>query len=645
MAGLRSLTIIFLLIIGVAGVMAENVQVQHVRMNTIGASVPVNISLDSSSNGLAGYDVTIILSNPNVAEITEVKFPSWAVLNESTRLTASSVRIRAVDLHNTIKNGDQNIGFGSILLRGKSIGSSDIIVTIRNITDDHGDILTTGSSVPGKVTVDQTPTRTAPIIANHTSTHLSQIPLAAINTAKSSLHIAYGHTSHGSQIITGMEGLTSFPGAPYGGSTYEFNNGGNGGALDLRDTPFSGAYDLGNPDRTAWASATRTYLAENPEVNVIIWSWCGQADTTESDINTYLELMRSLEKDYPEVTFVYMTGHLTGSGGSGNLNQRNEQIRRYVQANNSVLFDFADIESFDPDGNVNYMLLNADDNCTYNNNIRYNWAVEWQNTHTEGVDWFDCSPAHTQPLNGNLKAYAAWWLWARLGGWNGIPVNTAVPDAVGVYRSSSHMFYLRPGTWPSGATSVINWGVSTDIPVTGDWNGNGITDVGIYRPSTHMFYLRTPGSPTTAIDWGVSTDIPVTGDWNGNGITDVGIYRPSTHMFYLRTPGSPTTAIDWGVSTDIPVTGDWNGNGITDVGIYRPSTHMFYLRTPGSPTTAIDWGVSSDIPVTGDWNGNGITDVGIYRPSTHMFYLRTPGSPTTAIDWGVGTDAPVIGHW
>ncbi len=48
-----------------------------------------------------------------------------------------------------------------------------------------------------------------------------------------------------------------------------------------------------------------------------------------------------------------------------------------------------------------------------------NWAMEWQDSHTEGVYWYYCSPAHTQPLNGNLKAYAAWWLWARLAGWAG----------------------------------------------------------------------------------------------------------------------------------------------------------------------------------------------------------------------------------
>ena len=35
---------------------------------------------------------------------------------------------------------------------------------------------------------------------------------------------------------------------------------------------------------------------------------------------------------------------------SGNVNQRNEQIRNYARNNNKILFDFADIESFDPDG-------------------------------------------------------------------------------------------------------------------------------------------------------------------------------------------------------------------------------------------------------------------------------------------------------
>jgi len=261
---------------------------------------------------------------------------------------------------------------------------------------------------------DTTKTTTTAIVANHDCTDLSAIPLAAIDSAKAKLHIAYGHTSHGSQLVTGMEGLVGFK-----GEAYSFNNGGSGGALDLRDSPFSGAADLGNPDRSAWANATRSYLNAHPDINVVIWSWCGQvSDATEANINLYLGLMTELETDYPAVKFVYMTGHLDGSGLNGNLHTRNEQIRAYCIANKKILYDFEDIESYNPDG-VYFGDKKPNDACDYDSNgdgyWDANWAVQWQDAHPG--EWYDCWSAHSEPLNANLKAYAAWWLWARLGGW------------------------------------------------------------------------------------------------------------------------------------------------------------------------------------------------------------------------------------
>jgi hypothetical protein len=111
---------------------------------------------------------------------------------------------------------------------------------------------------------------------------------------------------------------------------------------------------------------------------------------------------------------------LDGSGKEGNLNLRNNQIRDYCTTNKKILYDFADIESYGPDGKVNYMELYANDNCDYTTATgeSKNWAIEWQNSHTENVDWYDCSAAHSQALNGNRKAFAAWWMFARLAGWN-----------------------------------------------------------------------------------------------------------------------------------------------------------------------------------------------------------------------------------
>ena len=264
------------------------------------------------------------------------------------------------------------------------------------------------------------------VIINHNCTNLNNIPTGWINTAKANLHIAYQHTSHGSQLITGMTGLQNWK-----GEQYAFNNGGSNGALDLHDYAIPGASDLGNPDRTSWAQATSNFLNDpnNSHVNVIIWSWCGEVSSADSsDIQTYLDLMTSLENNFHNIKFVYMTGHLDGSGLEGKLNKNNEQIRRYCRNNNKILYDFADIESYDPDGNF-YLNKMANDNCDYdsddNGTRDKNWALDWQESHTENVDWFNCSAAHSQALNGNRKAYAAWWLWASLAGWEGVIANAA----------------------------------------------------------------------------------------------------------------------------------------------------------------------------------------------------------------------------
>jgi hypothetical protein len=119
--------------------------------------------------------------------------------------------------------------------------------------------------------------------------------------------------------------------------------------------------------------------------------------------------------------FVYMTGHLDGSGLTGNLHIRNEQIREYCRANDKILYDFADIETYDPDGTYFGDKI-PNDACDYDTDGNLtrdgNWAIEWQNANPG--EWYDCVSAHSQPLNANLKAYAAWHLWARLAGWPGL---------------------------------------------------------------------------------------------------------------------------------------------------------------------------------------------------------------------------------
>ncbi len=144
---------------------------------------------------------------------------------------------------------------------------------------------------------------------------------------------------------------------------------------------------------------------------------------------------------------------------------------------------------------------------------------------------------------------------------------------------------------PAGADTVtivpLTYGNPNDVPITGDWDASGKTQIGVYRPSNATFYLGDVGGvPEQALTFGNPNDVPITGDWDASGKTQIGVYRPSNATFYLGdVNGISVTAITFGDSGDVPITGDWNGTGKTQIGVYRPSTRTFYLRevTPPAP--------------------------------------------------------------
>ena len=52
----------------------------------------------------------------------------------------------------------------------------------------------------------------------------------------------------------------------------------------------------------------------------------------------------------------------------------------------------------------------------------------------------------------------------------------------------------------------------------------------MFRPSTGTWYVRN----VLAFQFGDNGDIPVPGDYNGDGITDLAVYRPSTRQWFVR---------------------------------------------------------------------------------------------------------------
>jgi len=251
------------------------------------------------------------------------------------------------------------------------------------------------------------------------------------------------------------------------------------------------------------------------------------------------------------------------------------------------------------------------------------------------------------------------------------------PSKVGAFRPGDGVFYLDyngNGTWDGcGTDRCLQIGMSGDVPVMGDWTGNGASKVGLFRPSDGTFYLDYNGNGVwdgcgtdRCLQIGMLNDIPLVGDWNGNGTSKVGAFRPSDGTFYLDYNGngqwdgcSTDRCLQIGMTGDIPLVGDWNGDGVAKVGAFRPSDGTFYLDYNGNGqwdgcTTdqCLAIGMTGDVPLVGDWNGSGTSKVGAFRPSDGTFYLDYNGNgmwdgcaTDRCLAIGLNGDTPLVGDW
>ena len=121
-------------------------------------------------------------------------------------------------------------------------------------------------------------------------------------------------------------------------------------------------------------------------------------------------------------------------------------------------------------------------------------------------------------------------------------------DTPGLYRRTDGKVYLRNSNTTGFADIEFFFGIPRDLPIPGDFNGNGRDTVSLFRPSEQRFYIINElgkdggglGFAEYSYRYGAPGDVPLAGDFNGDGVASPGIYRSGT--FYLRNDNSSGVA-------------------------------------------------------------------------------------------------------
>jgi len=180
-------------------------------------------------------------------------------------------------------------------------------------------------------------------------------------------------------------------------------------------------------------------------------------------------------------------------------------------------------------------------------------------------------------------------------------------------------------TRPGDRLRSQQWGQIGDVPVVGNFAGEGRSDFVVWRPSTGEWFVKSSMTGAERVQqWGQAGDIPLAGDFTGDGRSDFVIWRPTTGEWWIRDSSTGDVRVQqWGQAGDVPVPGDYSGSGRFDFAVWRPATGEWLVKNSSTGAERVQqWGDARDIPVPRDFNGKARADLAVWRPSTGVLYIK-----------------------
>jgi hypothetical protein len=210
-------------------------------------------------------------------------------------------------------------------------------------------------------------------------------------------------------------------------------------------------------------------------------------------------------------------------------------------------------------------------------------------------------------------------------------------DIVTFTRGAAADVYVALSNGSRFVGTGVKWhdffAVGREVPLVGDFNGDGRDDIATFTrgAAADVYVALSTGSSFvgTGVKWhdffAVGDEIPVVGDFNGDGRDDIATFtRGAAADVYVALSNGRSfvgSGVKWHdffvVGNEVPATGDFNGDGRDDIVTFTRggAADVYVALSTGSSFvgSGVKWhdffAVGSEIPAVGDVNRDGRDDI------------------------------------